>query len=88
MDNALTGKISQKGQVVIPAAIRKDLGLKKGSKVSFELKNGEITIKKLPTALDWSNLVKQIPIEDVYIDENGQYDPKKSPDFHEWMVDG
>ena len=88
MDNALTGKISQKGQVVIPAAIRKDLGLKKGSKVSFELKNCEITIKKLPTALDWSNLVKQIPIEDVYIDENGQYDPKKSPDFHEWMVDG
>lgn len=88
MDNALTGKISQKGQVVIPAVIRKDLGLKKGSKVSFELKNGEITIKKLPTALDWSNLVKQIPIEDVYIDENGQYDPKKSPDFHEWMVDG
>ena len=88
MDNAITGKISQKGQVVIPAAIRKALGLEKGSEVSFELKGDEITIKKLPTALDWADLVKQYPVEDVEIDENGHYDPKKSPDFHDWMVNG
>lgn len=88
MDNAITGKISQKGQVVIPAAIRKALGLEKGSEVSFELKGNEITIKKLPTALDWADLVKQYPVEDVEIDENGHYDPKKSPDFHDWMVNG
>lgn len=88
MDNAITGKISQKGQVVIPAAIRKALGLEKGSEVSFELKGDEITIKKLPTALDWADLVKQYPVEDVEIDENGRYDPKKSPDFHDWMVNG
>ena len=88
MDSVFTGKVSQKGQVVIPIKIRKAIGLKKGSKVSFELNNGEITIKKLPTALDWANLVKQIPIEDVNIDENGYFDPKKSPDFHDWMVNG
>ena len=88
MDRVLTGKVSEKGQVVIPIQIRKALGLKKGSKVSLELKNGEITIKKLPTALDWANLVKQIPVEDVKIDENGYFDPKKSPDFHDWMVNG
>ena len=88
MDSVFTGKVSQKGQVVIPAPIRKALGLKKGSKVSFELKNGEITIKKLPTALDWVKLIKQIPVEDVKIDENGYFDPKKSPDFHDWMVNG
>lgn len=88
MDNALTGKMSQKGQIVIPAAIRKALGLQKGTKVSFEVKNNEIRIKKLPTALDWANLVKEIPVEDVEIDENGHYDPKKSPDFHDWMVNG
>ena len=88
MDRVLTGKVSEKGQVVIPIQIRKALGLKKGSKVSFELKNGEITIKKLPTALDWANLVKQIPVEDVKIDENGYFDPKKSPDFHDWMING
>ena len=88
MDCIYTGKVSKKGQVVIPIQIRKALGLKRGSKVSFELKNGEITIKKLPTALDWANLVKQIPVEDVKIDENGYFDPKKSPDFHDWMVNG
>lgn len=88
MDNALTGKMSQKGQVVIPSVIRKALGLTKGTEVSFEIKDNEIRIKKLPTALDWANLVKQIPVEDVDIDENGHYDPKKSPEFHDWMVNG
>ncbi len=88
MDNALTGKMSQKGQVVIPAAIRKALGLEKGTELSFEVKDNEIRIKKLPTALDWADLVKEIPVEDVEIDENGHYDPKKSPDFHDWMVNG
>ena len=65
MDNAVTGKVSQKGQIVIPAAIRKALGLQKGTEVSFEVKNDEIRIKKLPTALDWADLVKQIPVEDI-----------------------
>ena len=88
MNRVLIGKVSQKGQVVIPAPIRKALGLNKGSKVSFELNNGEITIKKLPTALDWAKLVEQIPVEDVNIDKNGCFDPKKSPDFHDWMING
>ena len=88
MDHILTSKVSQKGQVVIPIKIRKALGLKKGSKVLFELNNGEITIKKLPTALDWANLVKQIPVEDVKIGENGYFDSEKSPDFHDWMING
>ena len=88
MDCVFTGKVSQNGQVVIPIQIRKALGLNKGSKVSFELNNGEITIKKLPTALDWAKLVEQIPVEDVNIDKNGYFDPKKSPDFHDWMVNG
>ena len=56
--------------------------------MSFELNNGEITIKKLPTALDWAKLVEQIPVEDVNIDKNGCFDPKKSPDFHDWMING
>ena len=77
-----------RGQVVIPASIRKPSGLTKGSEVSFELKNDEITIRKLPTALDWIGLVRKLPVEDVCIDENGNYDPEKSLDFHDWMVNG
>lgn len=88
MDNAVIGKVSQKGQIVIPAAIRKSLGLQKGTEVSFEVKNNEIRIKKLPTALDWADLVKQIPVENIEIDEHGHYDPKAYPDFHDWMVNG
>lgn len=88
MDNIYTGKISQKGQVVIPASIRKALGLNKGTKVSFVVKNNEVKIKKLPSALDWADLVSQIPEEKVEIDKNGHYNPKKSPDFHDWMVNG
>lgn len=88
MANAITGKMSQKGQVIIPTSIRKVLGLKKGNEVSFELRNDEIIIKKLPTALDWANLVKQLPVEDIDINENGHYDSKKCTDFHDWMVNG
>lgn len=42
----------------------------------------------VPTALDWADLVKKIPVEKVEIDEQGKYDPKKSPEFHDWMVNG
>mgnify|MGYP005763873397 CR=1 FL=1 len=84
----MTSKMSQKGQVVIPAAIRKALGLTKGTELSFALTGDEITIKKVPTAVDWANLVRQIPVEEVKIDAQGNYDPKKSPEFHDWMING
>lgn len=51
MDDALTGKVSQKGQLVIPATIRKALGIEKGSKVSFKVKNDEIRERGLSFTL-------------------------------------
>lgn len=88
MENQLVGKMSQKGQIVIPASIRKALGLEKGTELSFKLNGDEITIKKAPTALEWAEVLKDIPVEKVDIDEHGNYDPKQSPDFHDWMVNG
>ncbi|WP_297581520.1 AbrB family transcriptional regulator [uncultured Lactobacillus sp.] len=43
----------------------------------------------LPTALEWSNLVIELFEEKVEeIDKNENYDPKKSPNFHDWLVNG
>lgn len=37
---------------------------------------------------EWDDLIDQIPEERVDFDENGHYDPKKSPEFYDWMVNG
>jgi AbrB family looped-hinge helix DNA binding protein len=39
--------ITIKGQVVIPAKIRQRLGLKKGTKIFVEERNGEIVLKPI-----------------------------------------
>lgn len=48
---ALTGKMSQKKRVVVPANVRKKINLQKEMEVAFEAKD----------AFDWANLVKEIP---------------------------
>ena len=47
----MVGRVSQKGQIVIPASIRKKLNLTKGSEVTFEVQDDKIMIKKLPSSL-------------------------------------
>ena len=37
-------KVSEKGQVVIPASMRRRLGIKSGDKLKAEVKNGEIVL--------------------------------------------
>ncbi|MRN07187.1 AbrB family transcriptional regulator [Lactobacillus sp. 0.1XD8-4] len=73
MTKALTSKMSQKAQVEIPATIlfanSLKMSLQKEMEVAFEAKD----------ALDWADLVKVIPAEDVKIDKNGQYDFLKYP---------
>jgi AbrB family looped-hinge helix DNA binding protein len=45
---ATVATLSSKGQLVIPAGIRRKLRLKSGSKVTVEEANGEIRIKPNP----------------------------------------
>jgi antitoxin PrlF len=46
--------VTQKGQVTIPAEVRKKLGLKPGDKVRFEMKGDLVTIKPAPSkVLKW-----------------------------------
>ncbi len=40
------GKITSKGQITIPAEIRKTLGISKGDRIIFEQKGDDIIIKK------------------------------------------
>ncbi|MBD5090886.1 MAG: AbrB/MazE/SpoVT family DNA-binding domain-containing protein [Lactobacillus sp.] len=51
MTKALTGKMSQKNRVVVPATVRKKINLQKEMEVAFEAKD----------AFDWADLVKEIP---------------------------
>lgn len=44
-------KTSSKGQVVIPAGIRRKLGLAPGDRVTVELRDGEIVVRPLPRHL-------------------------------------
>ena len=37
-------------------------------------------------AFDWADLVKELPVEDVKIDENGHYDSPRYPEFHDWII--
>lgn len=50
--------------------------------------NGHTLIEKVPATSEWRELLRDIPVEKVKINENGHYDPKKSPEFHDWMVNG
>ncbi len=40
------GKITSKGQITIPAEIRKTLGISRGDRIIFEQKGDDIIIKK------------------------------------------
>ncbi len=73
-----TSKVSSKGQVVIPVELRRKLDLQDGDQVTIDVNdNNELVLKKLPTALDWHNLITSIPNEKVDVDQNGTIIPKK-----------
>lgn len=60
----------------------------------FNQDNGELisvavsVAAAAPSDSQWAELLQNMPHEDVELDEHGHYDPKKAPDFHEWMEDG
>ena len=60
----------------------------KNQLISKTSQNRQTTVERVPSTLEWVELLKDIPVEKVEIDETGHYDPKKSPEFHDWMVNG
>ncbi len=83
-----TVKLSSKGQIVLPISLLRNLNLNEGDELSLELSDSnEIILRKLPSALDWSHLIADIPNEVVDVDAEGNYNPEKASRFHEWMME-
>ncbi|MCW3779298.1 AbrB/MazE/SpoVT family DNA-binding domain-containing protein [Levilactobacillus namurensis] len=79
-------KLSTKGQIVIPAEIRKMIDVSSGTTLQITVgDDATLIIRKKPTALDWSNLIAGIPNEVVSYNEDGTVNASKSPHFAEWM---
>lgn len=56
------GKVSSRGQIAIPADIRKEMGLEEGSKVLFFLEDDTLLIKKV-SAQTWEQITKPLKQE-------------------------
>ena len=55
----ITSKITAKGQVTIPKSIRNALDVREGDFISYETRESEITIKKVPkTDLEWARSLR------------------------------
>jgi len=55
----ITSKITGKGQVTIPKTIRDALKVKEGDYISYEARDSEIAIKKVPKAdLEWARALR------------------------------
>jgi len=44
--------ITSKGQITIPVAVRRQLGLRKGDQVEFEIHDGTATLRRAPSPGD------------------------------------
>jgi len=48
----LRSKITRKGQVTVPAEIRRELGLKRGDPVAFILENGHVRFERAQSVVE------------------------------------
>lgn len=65
---------SSKGQIVIPSAVRRRLGIKEGSVFAVSAKNDMLVLKKLETRLQAENLRTLKLIEEAWEDiEKGRF---------------
>ncbi|TVQ26849.1 MAG: AbrB/MazE/SpoVT family DNA-binding domain-containing protein [Spirochaetaceae bacterium] len=56
---SLTSRLSAKGQTTIPKPVRDSLGIAEGDAISFEVREDEVVLRKVP-ALDfeWAGAVE------------------------------
>ncbi len=67
-------KASSKGQIVIPSAVRRKLGIKRGSVFAVSARNDMIVLKKLETEIKPEDLKTLKRLEEAWQDiEQGRY---------------
>ncbi len=67
-------KASSKGQIVIPSAVRRKLGIKRGSVFAVSARKDMIVLKKLETAIKPEDLKTLKRIEEAWQDiEQGRF---------------
>lgn len=80
-------KISQNGEIKLSKELMKKLAIKPGDNLCYSIeKDHKVTFQNPNDS--WYDIIKNTPSEKVVFDQNGNYDPKKSPNFHDWMVNG
>ncbi len=62
-----TATVSSKGQVKLPAAMRRQLGIEPGSKITFIAGKGELVIRPEPPIGAYYGMLKSFRITDTEI---------------------
>ncbi len=77
-------KASSKGQIVIPAKIRKKLGIREGSVLAVAAENNMIVLKKVESGLTADDLKTLKLVEEAWKDiEKGRYKVRSREAFFE-----
>ena len=64
MPTPLTSTLSAKGQTTIPVRIRRELGIKAGDIISYEISGDTVHIRKTtPLDIEWAKAVESILTE-------------------------
>ncbi|HWQ95910.1 MAG TPA: AbrB/MazE/SpoVT family DNA-binding domain-containing protein [Candidatus Methylomirabilis sp.] len=77
--------MSGKGQIVIPARIRKRFGLKKGEKMILEIENRRISL--IPKTVDLTTLVGSWPDLDIDAVERGIIQDRQEDEERERQIE-
>jgi len=57
-----TAAVSEKGQITLPIEIRRKLGLKPRSRVEFQLRDGEVVLRRQMTVRELEGIFAHRPI--------------------------
>jgi AbrB family looped-hinge helix DNA binding protein len=85
----MTATVSSKGQIVIPAEIRRELNITEGRTLAFNVgEDDQISIAVVPTEEEWLNLIADIPHTEIIYNEDGTLSDKNDPETIDWIING